>query len=86
MELLNRLQGIRKVGQRFPGVFSFAITFPMDEVFEGTTKHLGVPNVVHLVLFFAVYGDGVGWWGCEAINIIAAVGAQAIDMKDIMQA
>ena len=50
----NLIRGMLKVARRFPGVFTFTITSPTDEVFKSTTNELRVSNMVDFVLFFAV--------------------------------
>ena len=50
----NLFRGVFQVACRFPGVFSFTVSCPTDEVLESTTKELRVSDVVDFVLFFTV--------------------------------
>ena len=54
MKLPNLFRGVFQIACRFPGVFSFSIACPTDEVLESTTKELRVSNMVDLILFLTV--------------------------------
>ena len=59
----NLFRGVLQIARRFPGVFSFSIASPADEVLESTTKELRVSYVVDFVFLFTVDCDWVrrGW-------------------------
>ena len=57
----NLFRGMLKVARRFPGVFSFTVASPTDEVLKSTTKELRVSNMVNFVLFFAVDCYWIRW-------------------------
>ena len=59
----NLFRGVFQVAHRFPGVFSFSVASPTDEILKSTTKELRVSDMVDFVLFFAVDCDWVrrGW-------------------------
>ena len=54
MKLLNLFRGVFQVACRFPGVFTFTVTCPMDKILKSTSKELRVSYVVNFILFFAV--------------------------------
>ena len=80
----NFLRGVLQVAHWFPGVFSFTITCPMDEILESTTKELRVSDMVYFVLFFAVDCDWVRGRQRQAVYIVPFIRAEAIHMEDIM--
>ena len=84
MKFPNLFRGMSEVARRFPGVFSFIITGPMDEVLESTTKELRISYVVDFVLFFAVNCYWVRGRRCQAVHIVPFVRPEAIHMEDIV--
>ena len=84
VKFLNHIRGMLKVARLFPGVFSFTITSPTDEVLKGTTKELRVSDMVNFVLFFAVDCNWVrGRWR-QAVYIVPSIRAEAIHMEDVV--
>ena len=80
----NLFRGVLQIARRFPGVFSFAITSPMDEVLKSTTKEFRVSYIVHFVLFFAIDCYWIRWGRRQAVYIVPFIRAEAIHMEDIM--
>ena len=84
MKFPNLFRGIFEIARRFPGVFSFTVASPTDEVLKSTTKELRVSDVVDFVLFFAVDCYWIrGRWR-QAVYIIPFIRAEAIHMEDVM--
>src|ERR1700761_4500854 len=73
-----------QIALRFPGVFSFAVPFPADEVFKSATKELRVSDMVHFILFLAI--DRYRFRGCrhKAVYVVPQIGAEAIHMEDVV--
>jgi hypothetical protein len=63
MKLFNLRFGVHKILGRFPSVFTLSVTFPVDEVFQSSTKDFRVSDMVDLVLLLTVYCNGFRWWG-----------------------
>ena len=84
MKFPNLLRGMLKVARWFPGVFSFTITGPTDEVLKSTTKELRVSYMVNFVLFFAVDCYWIRWGWHQAVYIVPFIRAEAIHMEDVV--
>ena len=67
VKLLNLFRGVFQVACRFPGVFSFTIASPTDEVLKSSNKEFRVSYMVDFVLFFTVDCDWVGRRRREAV-------------------
>ena len=80
----NLLRGVLQIARRFPGVFSFTIACPMDEMLKSTTKELRISDVVNFVLFFAIDCYWIRGRRHQAVYIVPFVRAEAIHMEDIM--
>ena len=84
MKLPNLFRGVFQITCRFPGVFSFTITGPTDEVLKSTTKELRVSYMVNFVLLFAVDCYWVRGRRRQAVYIVPFIRAEAIHMEYIM--
>ena len=83
-KLLKLFRGVFQVALRFPGVFSFTITLPMDKVLKSTTKELRISYMVNLILFFAVNCHWVRRRRHQAVHFVPFIGAEAIHMEHIV--
>ena len=84
MKLPNLFRGVLQIARWFPGVFSFTIACPTDEVLKSATKEFRISNMVYLVLFFAVDCYWVrGRWR-QAVYIVPFIRAEAIHMEYVM--
>ena len=84
VKFLNLFRGVLQIARRFPGVFSFTVAGPTDEILESTTKELRVSDVVNFILFFAVDCYWIrGRWH-QAIYVVPFVRAEAIHMEDVV--
>jgi hypothetical protein len=54
VELGNGFFCVRQVFGGFPGVFTFAVAFPADEVLELAAVNMTVNDEINLVFFFAL--------------------------------
>ena len=84
MKFPNLLRGMFRIARRFPGVFSFTVASPTNEVLKSTTKELRVSDVVDFVLFFAVDCYWIRGWWCQAVYIVPFIRAEAIHMEDVV--
>ena len=84
MKLSNLFRGVFQIARRFPGVFSFTVASPTDEVLKSATKELGVSDVVDFVLFFAVDCYWIRGRRRQAVYIIPFIRAEAIRMEDVV--
>ena len=70
MELLDRIKGMSKVGQRFPGILGVGKTFPMDKIKWTTTKEFQVENGIDFVFKSIIDHEGRRWGRDGARRII----------------
>ena len=84
MKFPNLFRGVLQVARRFPGVFSFAVACPTDEVLKSTTKELRVSYMVNFILFFAVDCYWVRGRRRQAVYIVPFIRAEAIHMEYIV--
>ena len=84
VKLLYLLRSMLQIALRFPGVFSFSIPLPADEVLKSATKELRVSDMVHFVLFFAVDRYRFRRYCREAVYFVPLIGAEAIHMEDVV--
>ena len=84
VKFLNLFRGVLQIACRFPGVFSFTVAGPTDEILESTTKELRVSDVVDFILFFAVDCYWIRGRRHQAVYIVPFIRAEAIHMEYIV--
>ena len=84
MKFPNLFRGVLQIARRFPGVFSFTIASPTDEVLKSTTKEFRISDMVNFVLFFAVDCDRIRGRRRQAVYIIPFLRAEVIHMEYIV--
>ena len=84
VKLPNLFWGVFQIARRFPGVFSFAVASPTDEVLESTTKELRISDMVDFVLLFAVDCYWVRGKRRQAVYIVPLIRAEAVHMEYVV--
>ena len=84
VKLLNLFRGVLQIACRLPGVFSFTVTSPTDEVLKSTTNELRISDMVDFVLFLTVDCYWVRGRRHHAVHIVPFVRAEAIHMEYVV--
>jgi hypothetical protein len=83
VELGNGFLSMRQVLGGFPGVFTFTVAFPADEVLELMVVNTAVNDRIDLVFFFTLndYRFRQGWF----VKTVVVPWTEAADMEDGIQ-